>query len=146
MAYTFDVPSILKTEKRQYPVGPKFDFDKGDFVTDGSGNIVMGDAEDTWIAWCIKALSTERYTKWCYSDNLGIETKPIEQYNDTKVKEIWIKRTVEETIMSDPLQRTQSVDRVDIRYFNGDSAEITVVITGRDGKQYEIEKEIALNA
>lgn len=145
MAVTFDIPSFTSKETPKYPVGPKFDIEKGDYVLDSSGNIVMATPEETWQQWCIKALSTERFTKRAYSDNMGIETTQLWVYPEREAKELWLKRTIEEALMADPWQRTMSVKEIKFDYFKPDSVYVEIVIVGRQGEQYKISKEIDTN-
>lgn len=145
MAVTFDIPSFTSKEVPKYPIGPKFDFEKGDYVLDSAGNVVMATPEETWQQWCIKAISTERFTKRAYSDNMGIETRELWLYPEREAKELWLKRTIEETLMSDPWQRTMSVEKITFDYVRPDAVYIEVVIVGRNGEQFTISKEVNEN-
>jgi hypothetical protein len=101
------------TEAEQSPEFKKsiyFDFNKGDFVTDGTGKLQAADEYNAWIQWCLKAVYTERYAYLAYSDEYGAELEEIMRGNENKsAKESSIARTITDTLMADPAKRTISV-------------------------------------
>ena len=65
----FDLPEIPDTEELEERYSPSayFDFEKGDFVRDGAGKIKKSEGKDAYIQWCLKVVSTERYSCLAYS-------------------------------------------------------------------------------
>ncbi len=106
----FDVPEI-KEEKPtiKYNRSAYFDFNKGDFVRDGSNKIVSCDGKEAWRQWCIKTVLTERFVYSAYSNNEGVELEQALQWSDIKAVESSIEKTVTEALMADPMGRTQFV-------------------------------------
>lgn len=136
--YIFNLPGTSESEEKRYPKTPLFDFEKGEFVTDGNGAIKEGGQQEAWLTWCRKALNIERLTKLSYSRNLGIETKPLALYPEREAKESWLRRTIEETLLSDPLGRTKRIESITFTYPEADSIEGTVVFSGVSGMRGEI--------
>ena len=108
---TFEPPTIVEQEHPQltpeYPKSYLFDFEKGDFVIDGAGRIVIADGHTAWAQWCIKAVLTERFACLAYSRNYGAEVEQALKQPDRALVEMEIKRTITEALLVDP--RTELV-------------------------------------
>lgn len=108
---TFEPPTIVEQEQPQltpeYPKSYLFDFEKGDFVIDGAGRIVIADGHTAWAQWCVKTVLTERFTCLAYSWNYGAEIEQAIKQPDRALVEMEIERTITEALMADP--RTESV-------------------------------------
>jgi hypothetical protein len=107
---TFDVPGLNTGDEQnsvQYPPGWLFDFQKGDFVTDGAGRMVMADGLTTWAQWCIKAVMTQRFAHLIYSTDYGCEHGQVRKQPSRAAALSEVERTISETLLVDP--RTQSV-------------------------------------
>lgn len=138
--YTFPLPSITRNTVTKYPKTLAFDFEKGEFKLNGKGDLKLASPEESCIAWCHKVLNIERYSKLSYSNNLGIETNVLELYDSNEAKESWLKRTIEETILADPLKRILSVDDFNFNYLEPDSVEVTCKITLKNGVSLEFKE------
>ena len=92
-----------KSETLTKKLSPQFDFRTGEFLFAG-GKIQLGDG---FQAWCIKVSATERSTRACYSDKIGVELQGLPQIADPQAAKSQIIRTITEAIMIHP--RTQSV-------------------------------------
>lgn len=136
--YTFPLPSIARNTKTSYPRTLAFDFDKGEFILNGKGDLKLSTPEESCIAWCHKALNIERYSKLSYSKNMGIETNTLELYDNNEAKESWLKRTIEETVLADPLKRILSVDDFVFTYTEPDSVIVTCKITLKNGVSLDL--------
>lgn len=58
----FDIPSLrpVNTDEEQiYKPAPRFDFETGDFVRDGTNRIVMADGHEAYREWVLKVLKTQ---------------------------------------------------------------------------------------
>lgn len=124
-------PAQEQSSKNQNVRSYFFDVKKGDFVIDGAGKSVVADPVDAWILWCLKAVGTERFNFRAYSSQYGAEMDAIRNY-DQKGGESWIERTISETLLADPLQRTAYVK--DFSYvWSPDSVAVAFVAIGQDG-------------
>ncbi|MCL6597932.1 MAG: DUF2634 domain-containing protein [Alicyclobacillus macrosporangiidus] len=107
----FDAPDIVDTSPAAqvptYGTSWLFDFEKGDFVTDGSGHVVTCDGYQAWAQWCAKAVLTERFRYLAYSSNYGVEMDAALQHPDPKAVQSDVERTITEALLVDP--RTESV-------------------------------------
>ena len=108
---TFEPPTTVEQEQPQlapeYPKSYLFDFEKGDFVLDGAGRIVIADGYTAWVQWCVKTVLTERFAYLAYSWNYGVEVEQAIKQPDRALVEMEIERTITEALMADP--RTELV-------------------------------------
>lgn len=108
---TFEPPTIVEQEQPQlapeYPESYLFDFEKGDFVRDTAGHIVIADGHRAWVQWCVKTVLTERFACLAYSWNYGVEAEQAIKQPDRPLVEMEIERTITEALMADP--RTELV-------------------------------------
>jgi hypothetical protein len=92
----FDVPAQLagdmQTEEKYKPA-PQWDFEKGDFVTNGENRIIYGSGYDAWVLWCIKTILTQRWAHAAYSGNAGIEAEEAFKEPDRQAQESAFERT-----------------------------------------------------
>ena len=108
---TFEPPTIVEQEQPhlapEYPKSYLFDFEKGDFVRDTAGHIVIADGYRAWVQWCVKTVLTERFACLAYSWNYGVEVEQARKQSDRALVEMEIERTITEALMADP--RTELV-------------------------------------
>jgi len=108
---TFEPPTIVEQEQPQlapeYPESYLFDFEKGDFVRDAAGRIMVADGHRAWVQWCVKTVLTERLACLAYSWNYGAEVEQARKQPDRALVEMEIERTITEALMVDP--RTELV-------------------------------------
>lgn len=108
---SFEPPIIVEQEQPQlapeYPKSYLFDFEKGDFVLDGAGRIVIADGYTAWVQWCIKAVLTERFAYLAYSGNYGVEIDEALKQPTRAAVETEVERTITEALLADP--RTYAV-------------------------------------
>lgn len=79
---TVDVPDFVDEEEDEeydvdYKPSPMWDLEKGDFVRTAANNVPMNDGYEAYKIWCVKTVSTERYSCLGYSDDHGTETEDI---------------------------------------------------------------------
>ena len=131
----FEMPQMTpepKTPVNQNVTSYYFDFELGDFRSNGAGKSIKASPVENWIQWCMKAVNTERYRFRAYRQRYGAEWARLEDYNDPYAKESWIERTITETLLADPLKRTACVK--DFNYtWDGDSADVDFAIYNQDG-------------
>ena len=71
---TVDVPDFVDEEEDEeydvdYKPSPMWDLEKGDFVRTAANNVPMNDGYEAYKIWCVKTVSTERYSCLGYSDD-----------------------------------------------------------------------------
>jgi hypothetical protein len=138
---TFELPTIV--EQQQLPLAPEypksylFDFEKGDFVLDGAGRIIIADGYTAWVQWCVKTVLTERFAYLTYSQNYGTEIETALKQPSRQAVEAELERTITEALLMDP--RTEMVR--DFRFtWEGDQLRVafTVVPTVGDPEWLEV--------
>lgn len=107
----FDAPDLVdasaEAQSTTYGTSWLFDFEKGDFVTDGSGRVVTCDGYTAWAQWCVKTVLTERFAYLAYSSDYGVEMDNALAHPDPKAVQSEVERTITEALLVDP--RTESV-------------------------------------
>lgn len=93
---------------REYGKSVVFDFDKGEFVS-LNGQLTEISGAKAWLEWCRKALYTERFKYYIYSDLYGEEFSTlIPQYLTREANESEIRRIAIETLMVNPYTKEVS--------------------------------------
>ena len=132
---TFEVPAVLPEDEEiteRYLPAPMFDFETGEFVTDGARRTLYGSGYDAWVLWCIKTVMTQRWAHLGYSSNAGIEAEEAFQEPDRNAQESMFERTITEALLADPKGRTIQVrDFIFIREVDG--LRLSCVIVGVEG-------------
>lgn len=137
---TFDMPEPVKQEESAlYPEYPKsylFDFEKGEFVVDGTGRIVIADGHTAWVQWCIKTVMTERFAHLIYSSDYGVEIESALKQPSRKAVEAELERTITEALLVDP--RTKTV-RNFVFTWEGDQIKVAFTIEPTIGDSERLE-------
>lgn len=101
----FPVPEfnvLTAAKERKYRPSVFFDFDTGDFLRDGSGNMVPADGREAFRQWCLKTVMTERFTCLAYTTDIGTEMIEALAQADRAAVESAIERTINEALMVNP--------------------------------------------
>jgi len=107
----FEIPEFV--EQQQTELTPKygkswlFDFEKGDFVVDGTGRIVIAEGYTAWVQWCVKTVLTQRFARVIYSFDYGTELEEALKQPSRKAVEAELERVITEALLVDP--RTEMV-------------------------------------
>ncbi len=132
----FDVPDIEEDEEydSEYKKSVKWNPESGDFVRDGSNNMVECDGMEAYMIWCYKMVQTERYCHMAYLEGtagteLGVEIEEALQESDHKVTESMITRTITDALMVNP--RTEYVRNFTYSW-EGDELHFTFEVKGID--------------
>ncbi|MGD9663290.1 MAG: DUF2634 domain-containing protein [Porticoccaceae bacterium] len=108
---TFDMPEIIEQQQTepapQYGKSWLFDFEKGDFVTDGAGRVIEADGYTAWAQWCVKAVLTERFAHVIYSSDYGTELEQAMRQPSRAAAEAELERAITEALLVDP--RTERI-------------------------------------
>lgn len=143
---TFEPPTIVEQEQPQlapeYPKSYLFDFEKGDFVLDGAGRIVIADGYTAWVQWCVKTVLTERFAYLAYSWNYGVEIDEALKQPTHAAVETEVERTITEALIIDP--RTEMVKDFSFRWY-ADELYVTFTVVPVIGNVARIE-EVRLGA
>jgi hypothetical protein len=146
----FDVPAVLAEDvealqiQDRYAPAPMWDFERGDFVTDGANQTLYGSGRDAWILWCIKTILTQRWAHLGYSSNAGIESEEAFREPDRAAQESAFERTITEALLADPMARTLQV-RDCIVDWGVDSLMITCTVVGTDGNSATVTAKLNNN-
>lgn len=140
----FDVPSDLAEELNtgsEYAPAPLWNFETGDFVTDGTHRTLYGSGYDSWVLWCTKAILTQRWAHLAYSSNEGIEAEEAFAQPDREAVESYFERTVTEALLADPMGRTLAVRKFNFSW-EADEILISCEVVGADGSTADIQAKL----
>ena len=142
----FEVPTILEetqTNEAVYKGSAYFDFQTGDFATDGGGRVTPASGFDAWKQWCIKTIATQRRAYYNYTDGLGIEGEEAMAQPTAELQQLALETTIRDALLADPYGRT--VDVRDFAWSRGvDSIHMSCTVEGQDDKTATIEYDIPL--
>ncbi len=141
---TFDVPSAIVSDKQreeQYAPAPLWNYEAGEFITDGANKSIYGSGYDAWVLWCIKSIMTQRWAHLGYSSNEGIEAEQAFKQPDREAVQSAFERTITEALLADPMHRTTQVK--DFKFsWQTDSLWIECVAIGTDGQTADLKAKI----
>lgn len=139
----FEAPSLV--EQQQTEPAPKygkswfFDFEKGDFITDGAGRVIQTDGYTAWAQWCVKAVLTERFAYLVYGPGYGCELEQARKQPSRQAVEAELERVITEALLADP--RTEMVRDFAFEW-QGDEACITFTAVPVIGTPERIEVKV----
>ena len=141
---TFETPDIMipgpNPDQPAYLRSPKFDFERGDFVLDGAGRLVMLDGHRSWAQWCAKCILTERLSFLAYSSDFGAEIERTMRLPSRQATESELIRVITEALLADP--RTESVSEFQFQWV-GDEVFVTCLVTPTIGSPERIEVRLS---
>ena len=106
-----DIPEYEEENEEydtKYKPSVAWDLEKGDFVCKSPFCMLKSEGLEAYKIWCVKAVSTERYSCLGYDDDIGAEMEDAMKEEDNTAVELAIERTIEEALMLNP--RTESVE------------------------------------
>ena len=121
-----------------YKNGIAFDDELGDFMRDGKMRILDSTGIESWKAWCINCIETERYKHLAYSTDFGIELESALKATSREEAESILTRQITEAIMADPYERTEYIASIEYDWIASDSVVIKLVIQGKDDVTIDI--------
>ncbi len=134
----FDMPDLVEAVEDTsiaYPKSWLFDFDTGDFVLDGAGNVVEADGLTTWAQWCVKAVLTQRLAFVVYNWDYGVDLENVMKQPTRAVTEAELEKEITEALMTDP--RTAEVKNFTFEW-SGDELTVSFIIVNAAGVPAEI--------
>lgn len=121
-----------------YRNGIAFDYESGDFKRDGMNKMLDSDGIESWKAWCINCLQTERYKHLAYNSDFGIELDAAMNASSQEEAENILTRQISEALMADPYERTAYVSEITYDWTAPDSVIAAVTIHGVDDVTIDI--------
>lgn len=130
----FDIPEIDDDdeEDEKYLPSVSFDYEKGDFVLDGSHRMVEAEGREAYMQWCMKVVGTERDTFLAYDDDIGTEFDEISNVPDRESRESEIEETITDALMVHPC--TEYVRDFKFEH-TADSCLVTFAVKGYDWEE-----------
>lgn len=110
-------------------ISPKFDWLYGEFSFSKDKRIRFDDPKESFKSWCLKILCTERGTRACYSDKIGVEFEQRFQNPSPQSVKSAIVRTITESLMIHP--RTIAVKNFRFAV-NADQVTVSFDVLARD--------------
>ncbi|MEA4922146.1 MAG: DUF2634 domain-containing protein [Eubacteriaceae bacterium] len=89
---------------------PMFDFDKGEFITDNTGKVVIADQFNAWVQWCQKTVMTQADAAIAYDETYGIDKESALAKNSRGAKQVALEDTIRSALLADPYSRTLEVE------------------------------------
>lgn len=135
----FEVPETKLTttaEEQKYRKSVYFDFDKGDFVRNGTNNIVEASGKEAYKQWCQKVVMTERLTRLSYSHKIGIETDGLWNLTDKKAIESTIETTITDALMVN--NKTDYVRDFEFFWDNDNIVSVTFIVKGKEWVEFNV--------
>lgn len=140
----FEVPEInvlTAAKERKYRRSVFFDYETGDFLRDGSGNMVAADGREAYQQWCLKTVMTERFTCLSYTTDIGTEMIDALAQADHAAVESAVERTINEALMVNP--KTEYV-RDYVFSWRNENLECSFNVKGQDWEEQTIRIKIPL--
>lgn len=118
-------------------IAPYFDFDEGDISLDGAGRVVMADAREAWLMWCVKAVLTEKGACLAYSDNIGTSLNWALEQTERAAQQEALINAITDALRADPSRRTLSVSDFSFTW-SADGVLVSFTLLGADGYQGKV--------
>lgn len=113
-----------------YKNGSAFDYETGDYRRDGKNRIMDSDGIESWKAWVINCMQTERYKHLAYSTDFGIELDKVFAAESRDEAESILTRQITEAVLADEYQRTEYVESLEFDWPAPDSIRVHAVLHG----------------
>lgn len=125
-----EVPELIKESEQydeKYKPSVRWDIETGDFVRNGSNQLLECDGREAYRIWCIKTINTERYACMGYPDSIGTEIESAIKEKSNGAVESAIERTITEALLVNP--RTEYVRGFSF-VWNGDELKCSFTVKG----------------
>lgn len=136
---TAAIPSLSKPVRDtdiRYKRSAAWDFQKGDFIRDGTGKIVQAAGRDNYATWCVKVSTTERFAHLAYPNSIGAELEAAKQEQSREAAELSLERTITEAITVNP--RTEYVRDFEFEW-DGSDVKVKFTVKGRNLEEFQLE-------
>lgn len=129
-----------------YRNGPAFDYKLGDYKRDGKNRILDCDGVESWKAWVINCMSTQRYACLAYDTDFGIEWDKVFAAESHEEAESILIRQITEAVLADPYGRCEYVENIEINWTAPDAVEANVKLHGLEDVTIDITAYITKEA
>ena len=126
-----------------YKIAPYFDSKSGDFLLNGSGQIIMADEITAYMNWCENIIATDRYNHGAYTDDIGIDYDEIFAAADREEAELIIESEISEALACDPYGRTKFVQNVECEWTGPDEVLVSVEVVAFDNELVTVNTTIS---
>lgn len=129
-----------------YKNGPAFDYETGDYKRDGKNRILDCDGIESWKAWVINCISTQRYACLAYGTDFGIELNLVFGAESREEAESILVRQITEAALADPYGRCKYVENIEIEWTAPDAVKVNVALHGIEDTTIDITAYITKEA
>lgn len=129
---------LAATAPTGYRKSTQFNLNTGDFLKNGTHQILPSTGVSAWEDWCKICLLTERYTCLAYNTDFGIETEEAFHAESREKAESILTRQITEALAADPYGRTAYVSGILYDWITADSVLVTVTVEGIDNVTRDI--------
>lgn len=126
-----------------YKIAPYFDTKSGEFLLNGSGQIITADKVAAYSQWCENVIATNRYKHDGYTEYLGIDYNAVFSASTRDEAESILESEISEALACDPYGRTNYVQSVDFEWHSSDEVSVVVVVEALDNELVTIETDIS---
>lgn len=117
-----------------YKIAPYFDSKTGDFILNGSGQIITANEVEAYIQWCENVVATDRYNHDSYTDDIGIDYDEVFAAETQEEAETILESEISEALACDPYGRTQYVQNVAFEWTGPDEVEVSIEVMALDNE------------
>lgn len=117
-----------------YKIAPYFDSKTGDFILNGSGQIITADEVEAYTQWCENIVATDRYNHDSYTDDIGIDYDEVFAAETHEEAETILESEISEALACDPYGRTQYVQNVSFEWTGPDEVEVSIEVMALDNE------------
>lgn len=117
-----------------YKIAPYFDSKTGDFILNGSGQIITSNEVEAYIQWCENVVATDRYNHDSYTDDIGIDYDEVFAAETQEEAETILESEISEALACDPYGRTQYVQNVAFEWTRPDEVEVSIEVMALDNE------------
>ena len=126
-----------------YRSGVAFDYQLEDFQRDGMHKLMDSTGVESWKAWCMNCLRTERGKHLAYNTDFGIDMDAALKAWSREEAESILTREITEALMADPYERTAYISDVTFTWERPDTVAVSVTIHGIDDVTIDISTYLA---
>jgi hypothetical protein len=126
-----------------YRSGVAFDYQLEDFPRDGMHKLMDSTGIESWKAWCVNCLRTERGKHLAYNTDFGIDMDSALKAGSREEAESILTREITEALMADPYERTAYISDITFTWESLDTVAVSVTIHGIDDVTIDISTYLA---
>lgn len=113
-----------------YRNGVAFDYNTGDYVRDGRNRLLDSTGIESWQAWCINCMLTERYKHLAYNSDFGIDYDMVFSAESREEAESILTREITEAILADPYERCEYIESIEYEWPEPDGIQVHAILHG----------------